>query len=137
MKDYLVKALAFEDQIRAFAITSTNLVEEGRRRHGCWPTASAALGRTLTVAAMMGSQLKGEETITIRINGNGPIGSVIVDANSKGVVRGYVSNPEVHFQYNSGKLNVGMAVGTDGQLSVTKDLGLKDYFYRASSITNW
>ena len=128
MKDYLVKALAFEDQIRAFAITSTNLVEEGRRRHGCWPTASAALGRTLTVAAMMGSQLKGEETITIRINGNGPIGSVIVDANSKGVVRGYVSNPEVHFQYNSGKLNVGMAVGTDGQLSVTKDLGLKDYF---------
>ena len=128
MKDYLVKALAFDDQIRAFAISSTNLVEEGRRRHGCWPTASAALGRTLTVAAMMGSQLKGEETITIRINGNGPIGSIIVDADSKGIVRGYVTNPEVHFQYNSGKLNVGMAVGTDGQLSVTKDLGLKDYF---------
>ena len=77
---------------------------------------------------MMGSQLKGEETITIRINGNGPIGSIIVDADSKGIVRGYVTNPEVHFQYNSGKLNVGMAVGTDGQLSVTKDLGLKDYF---------
>ena len=51
--------------------------------------------------------------------------------------RGYVSNPEVHFQYNSGKLNVGMAVGTDGQLSVTKDLGLKRLLYRASSITNW
>ena len=128
MKDYLVKALAFDDQIRAFAISSTNLVEEGRRRHGCWPTASAALGRTLTVAAMMGSQLKGEETITNRINGNGPIGSIIVAADSKGIVRGYVTNPEVHVQYNSGKLNVGMAVGTDGQLSVTKDLGLKDYF---------
>ncbi len=128
MKDYLVKALAFEDQIRAFAVTSTYLVEEARYRHGCWPTAAAALGRTLTVATMMGSQLKGEETITIRINGNGPIGGIVVDADSKGVVRGYVNNPEVHFQYNSGKLNVGMAVGTDGQLSVTKDLGLKDYF---------
>ena len=128
MKDYLVKALAFDDQIRAFAVSSTHLVEEARRRHGCWPTAAAALGRTLTVGAMMGSQLKGDEKITIRINGNGPIGSIIVDADSKGCVRGYASNPEVHFQYDSGKLNVGMAVGTDGQLSVTKDLGLKDYF---------
>ncbi len=59
MKDYLVKALAFDDQIRAFAVSSTHLVEEARRRHGCWPTAAAALGRTLTVGAMMGSQLKG------------------------------------------------------------------------------
>ncbi|MGL4338232.1 MAG: Hsp33 family molecular chaperone HslO [Turicibacter sp.] len=128
MKDYLVKALAYGDQIRAFAISTTNLVDEARRRHDCWPTTSAALGRTLSVAAMMGSQLKGEESITIRINGNGPIGGIIVDANSHGVVRGYINNPQVHFQYNSGKLNVGMAVGTDGHLSVTKDLGLKDYF---------
>lgn len=128
MKDYLVKALAYGDQIRAFAISTTNLVDEARRRHDCWPTTSAALGRTLSVAAMMGSQLKGEESITIRINGNGPIGGIIVDADSHGVVRGYINNPQVHFQYNSGKLNVGMAVGTDGQLSVTKDLGLKDYF---------
>jgi len=128
MKDYLIKALAFNDEIRAFAVQTTKLVDEARQRHNCWPTASAALGRTLTVASMMGSQLKGEETITIRINGNGPIGLIVADADSKGTVRGYVTNPEVHFQYNSGKLNVGMAVGTDGQLSVTKDLGLKDYF---------
>ena len=128
MKDYLIKALAYNDEIRAYAVCSTQLVDEARRRHNCWPTASAALGRTLTVATMMGSQLKGEETITIRINGNGPIGLIVVDADSKGTVRGYVSNPEVHFQYNSGKLNVGMAVGTDGQLTVTKDLKLKDYF---------
>lgn len=128
MKDYLVKALGFNDEIRAMAVSTTHLVDEARRRHNCWPTASAALGRTLTVASMMGSQLKGQETITIRINGNGPIGAIVVDANSEGTVRGYAANPEIHFQYNSGKLNVGMAVGTDGQLSVTKDLGLKDYF---------
>lgn len=128
MKDYLVKALAYNDEIRAFAVSTTNLVDEARKRHGCWPTASAALGRTLTVATMMGSQLKGEETLTIRINGQGPIGNIVVDANSKGIVRGYITNPEVHFQYNSGKLNVGMAVGVNGQLSVTKDLGMKDYF---------
>lgn len=128
MKDYLVKALGFNDEIRAMAVSTTHLVEEARRRHNCWPTASAALGRTLTVASMMGSQLKGQEKITIRIHGNGPIGSLVVDADSQGTVRGYASNPAVHFQYNSGKLNVGMAVGTDGQLSVTKDLGLKDYF---------
>jgi len=128
MKDYLVKALGFNDEIRAMAVSSTHLVDEARRRHNCWPTASAALGRTLTVASMMGSQLKGQEKITIRINGGGPIGSIVVDADSRGTVRGYASSPEVHFQYNSGKLNVGMAVGTDGQLTVTKDLGLKDYF---------
>ncbi|MCL1950530.1 MAG: Hsp33 family molecular chaperone HslO [Turicibacter sp.] len=128
MKDYLVKALGFNDEIRAMAVSSTQLVDEARRRHNCWPTASAALGRTLTVATMMGSQLKGQETITIRINGNGPIGSIVVDADSHGNVRGYAAKPGVHFQYNSGKLNVGMAVGTDGVLSVTKDLGLKDFF---------
>lgn len=128
MNDYLVRALGFNDEIRVMAVDTTHLVEEARKRHDCWPTAAAALGRTLTVATMMGSQLKGQEKITIRIHGNGPIGSIVVDADSEGTVRGYVSNPQVHFQYNSGKLNVGMAVGTDGQLSVTKDLGLKDYF---------
>ena len=128
MKDYLVKALAFDDQIRAFAITSTHLVEEARQRHGCWPTVSAALGRTLSIAAMMGSQLKGQESVTIRINGGGPAGPIIVDAEADGTVRGYVANPEVHFQYHSGKLNVGMAVGTDGVLAITKDLGMKDFF---------
>ena len=128
MKDYLIKALAYDDQIRAFAITSTNLVEDARLRHGTWPTVSAALGRTLSIAAMMGSQLKGEESITIRINGGGPVGPIIVDADASGTVRGYVGNPEVQLQYNSGKLNVGMAVGNNGILAVTKDLGLKDYF---------
>lgn len=128
MKDYLVKALAFNDEIRAYAVSTTHLVAEICRRQGCYPTASAALGRTLTAGAMMGSSLKGKENLTIRINGKGPIGSIIVDANGKGEVRGYVTNPGVHFQYHSGKLNVGMAVGIDGELSVTKDLGLKDYF---------
>ena len=128
MADYLVKGLGFNDEIRAIAISSTSLVEEARRRHDSFPSATAALGRTLTIASMMGSQLKGTENLTIRINGGGPAGAIVVEANSSGTVRGYIANPQVHFQYNSGKLNVGMTVGTDGQLAVTKDLGLKDYF---------
>jgi len=126
--DYLVKALAFNGEIRIFAARTTVLVEKANDICQAYPTGAAALGRVLTATAMMGSMLKGKETITVRINGNGPIGTILANADAHGKVRGYASNPRVHFQYNSGKLNVGMAVGTDGNLFVTKDLGLKDYF---------
>ena len=129
MKDYLVKAIAFDDKVRAFAIRSTETVEEARRRQDTWATASAALGRTITITAMMGAMLKGEDSNTIKVQGNGPIGAIIADANAKGHVRGYVSNPHVDFELNDkGKLDVARAVGTEGSLSVIKDLGLKDYF---------
>lgn len=128
MKDYLVKALAFNDEIRIYSAKTTELVNTASQNVAAYPTGAAALGRTLTATAMMGSMLKGHETITVRINGNGPIGTILTNADAHGKVRGYASNPRVHFQYNSGKLNVGMAVGTDGNLFVTKDLGLKDYF---------
>ncbi|MBM7646443.1 molecular chaperone Hsp33 [Scopulibacillus daqui] len=129
MSDYLIKALAYDGQIRAMTILTTDMVNEAQRRHQTWPTASAALGRSMTAATMMGAQLKGEEKITVTIEGGGPIGAIIVDANAKGETRGYVSHPQVHFELNKqGKLDVARAVGTNGFLSVVKDLGLKENF---------
>ncbi|MBY0095458.1 Hsp33 family molecular chaperone HslO [Mesobacillus maritimus] len=127
--DYLVKALAFDGQVRAYAIKSTDTVGEAQRRHYTWPIASAALGRTISAGVMMGAMLKGEENLTIKVEGGGPIGLILVDSNAKGQVRGYVSNPHVHFELNEhGKLDVRRAVGTEGTLSVVKDIGLRDYF---------
>lgn len=128
MKDYLFKATAFNNEIRVYAINATNTVQTAFERHGLWPTATAALGRTLVVGAMMGSMLKGKENLRIKIQGDGPIGEVVVDANSFGEVRGYVGNPKVHFQYPNGKLDVSSAIGKNGEIRVIKDLGMKEYF---------
>ncbi|WP_053368695.1 Hsp33 family molecular chaperone HslO [Bacillus sp. FJAT-27245] len=129
MSDYLVKALAYSGQIRAYAVKSTDTVAEAQRRHHTWPTASAALGRAMTAGLMMGAMLKGEDKLTIKIEGGGPIGNILVDSNAKGTVRGYVSNPQTHFDLNEhGKLDVRRAVGTDGTLTIVKDLGLRDFF---------
>lgn len=126
MNDYLVKALAYDGQIRAFATRTTETVNEAQRRHYTWPTASAALGRSMTASVMLGAMLKGEEKLTIKINGGGPLGTILVDANAKGEVRGYVSNPQTHFDLNEqGKLDVRRAVGTEGTLTVSKDIGLQ------------
>lgn len=127
MKDYLVKALACEERVRMYICSSTQLVEEARKRFDMWPTSAAALGRTMSVASIMGSMLKSEqEQLTITINGHGPIGTILVDAYSNGNVRGFVSDPHVMLQYNDGHLAVGMAVGTDGTLDVTKDFHMKE-----------
>ena len=129
LTDYLVKALAYKDQIRAEAIRSTDMVSEAQRRQTSWPIVSAALGRTMTAATMMGVQLKGDNRLTVTVEGGGPVGAIIVDSNAKGETRGYVSNPHVHFDLNArGKLDVARVVGTSGYLSVAKDLGLKDTF---------
>ncbi|WP_284699711.1 Hsp33 family molecular chaperone HslO [Planococcus beigongshangi] len=129
MRDYLIKALAFDGQVRAYATKTTETVSEAQRRHYTWPTASAALGRSMTASVMMGAMMKGEEKLTIRINGGGPIGNILVDANAKGEVRGYVSKPQTHFDLNEiGKLDVRRAVGTDGLLTVSKDIGLMQPF---------
>ncbi len=135
MKDYLIKATAFNGMIRAYATSTTEMVEEARRRQDTWATASAALGRTLTITAMMGAMLKGEDSITVKVEGDGPIGAIITDGNAKGEVRGYVINPHVDFDLNEkGKLDVRRAVGTQGRVSVIKDLGLRDYFTGEVSI---
>lgn len=129
MKDYLVKSLAFDNQVRIYACQTTNLVSEAQQRHDLYKTAAAALGRTMTAGAMMGSMLKGKERIAISIEGGGPIGKVIVNSNAYGEVSGTVSNPHVDIELNEhGKLDVRGAVGTEGFLKVTKDLGLKDLF---------
>lgn len=129
MKDYLVKALAYNDQVRAYAVNTTATIGEAQRRHHTWPTASAALGRAMTASVMLGAMLKGDEKITIKINGGGPLGTILVDTNANGEVRGYVSNPQTHFDLNEqGKLDVKRAVGTDGLMTVSKDIGLQHPF---------
>ena len=129
MKDYLVKALGYDGTVRAYAISSTNTVQEAATRQGSSRTVTAALGRSLTAGVMMGAMLKGEEKITIKIEGNGPASPIVIDANSKGQVRGYVKNPQVEADRKvNGKLNVSAVVGESGSLSVVKDLGLKDFF---------
>jgi len=129
MKDYLVKATAFEGNIRAYSAVTTNTIEEARRRQDSWATTTAALGRTMTTTVLMGAMLKGKDTITVKIEGGGPIGAIVADSNAKGDVRGYVSNSHVDFELNeSGKLDVRKAVGTNGFLSVVKDLGLREHF---------
>ncbi|MFB0847396.1 Hsp33 family molecular chaperone HslO [Paenibacillus oleatilyticus] len=132
MQDYLIRATAYEGKVRAFAVRTTGIVEELRRRHQTMPTATAALGRTATAALMMGIMLKGEEKLTVQVKGGGPIGQIVADSNAHGEVRGYVDNPAVDLPLNSiGKLDVAGAVGTDGFLYVIKDLGLKEP-YRGS-----
>ncbi|WP_348621109.1 Hsp33 family molecular chaperone HslO [Paenibacillus polymyxa] len=132
-QDRLIRGTAMDGRVRAFAVRTTQLVEELRRRHDTHPTATAALGRTLTAGAIMGSMLKGKERLTIQVKGDGPIGQIVVDANAVGEVRGYVTEPHVHLPSNSmGKLDVAGAVGTEGFIHIIKDLGLKEP-YRGST----
>ncbi len=129
-KDYIVRATAADNQIRAFAIQSANLVEDARQRHETSPVATAALGRLLSGAAMMGSMMKGEkDLLTIQMKGDGPINGVMVTADSHGNVKGYVGNPNVLIPPNyAGKLDVGAAIGY-GMLTVSKDMGLKEPYH--------
>ncbi|MBO8128209.1 MAG: Hsp33 family molecular chaperone HslO [Peptococcaceae bacterium] len=128
MQNYLVRAVGKNDPVRIVAVTSTGIVEEARRRHGTSPVASAALGRTLTAGLMLATEMKGEDLLTIRILGDGPLGAIVVTADGKGRVRGYVQNPSVYLpSEKKGKLPVGTAVGK-GMLYVSKDLGLKTPF---------
>lgn len=131
-KDRLVRGTALNGRVRAFAVRTTALVDELRRRHDTYPTATAALGRTVTAAAMMGAMLKGQEKLAVMVKGNGPIGQITAESNAFGEVRGYVTNPHVHLPSNSlGKLDVAGAVGTEGFIDISKDLGMKEP-YRGS-----
>lgn len=127
MNDYIVRAVAADSQIRAFAAVTTETVETARKDHNTSPVATAALGRLLTGGAMMGVMMKGENDIlTLQIKGDGPINGITVTADSKGRVKGYAGNPQVLIPANSkGKLDVSGAVG-NGILNVIKDMGLKE-----------
>lgn len=130
MSDYLVKSLAFDGQIRAYAVDATETVSTAQKLHDTWSAASAALGRSLIGTLLLASaSLQGSETMTVKINGNGPVGGIVVDGNANGTVKGYVQNPHVHLPLNDKhKIDVKGAVGTEGFLAVTKDLGLKEPF---------
>jgi molecular chaperone Hsp33 len=125
MVDKLIRATAADSGIRAVGVITTNLTEEARQRHNLSYVATAALGRTMTAGLLLASSMKKEESrVNIRIEGNGPLGSILVDAGLDGTVRGYVQNPHVELPPNNkGKLDVGRAVGQEGYLYVIRDIG--------------
>ncbi len=127
MSDYIIRATAADGQIRAFASTTRELVERARITHGTSPVGTAALGRLLTAAGIMGSMMKGDkDLLSIIINADGPMGKTGVTADSKANVKGYISTPEFQNPPNYlGKLDVGGAIG-NGNLRVIKDMGLKE-----------
>ncbi|MHC9537414.1 Hsp33 family molecular chaperone HslO [Dellaglioa sp. BT-FLS60] len=130
MEDYLVKSLAFEGQLRVYAVTATNTVAEAQRRHDTWSAASAALGRSLVGTLLLStSTLSGDEKMTVKINGNGPVGAIVIDGNANGTVKGYLGEPHIHLPLNEKhKIDVKGAVGTQGSMAVTKDMGMKEPF---------
>lgn len=126
MKDYLVVAMDRNEHFRAYAVRTTQLADEARSRHKTSPTASAALGRALTAGVLMSANLKGDDMLTLRIMGDGPLGAIVVTTDAEGYVRGYVQSPAADLPSKNGKLDVGGIVGRQGQLSVTKNMGLRD-----------
>lgn len=128
MSDYIVRAIDGNNTFRVMAAVTGGLVETARQRHDTWPVATAALGRALTGCLLLGANLKGDDLITLRIMGDGPLGAVVVTANARGEVRGYVQEPHVDLPREiEGKLPVGQAVG-NGLLFVTRNMGLKEPF---------
>ncbi len=127
MNDCIVRAISKDGSVKAAAVSTRNLVERARSIHHTTPVATAALGRALSGASMMGNALKGEgESITLQIKGGGPLGTVLVVSDAEGNVRGYVGDPSVDLPLRAdGKLDVGGAVGHEGTLTVIKDLGMK------------
>ena len=126
--DEIVRVIAKDAPIKAMAITGTALVERARQIHDAWPVATAALGRLLMAASMLGGMLKEEKgSVTLRVRGGGPLGTLTAVSDSEGNVRGYVQNPAVDVPRKAhAKLDVGAAVGSDGELTVIKDMGMKE-----------
>ena len=128
MRDELVRAITADGLVKAVAVTGRDLVERARGIHTLLPMATAALGRTLLAASMMGDMLKIDgASLTLQIKGGGPLGTVLAVSDNSGNVRGYVQDPHVELREKApGKLDVGWAVGTEGSLTVIKDLGMKE-----------
>ena len=125
--DYIQRALSGDGMVRAAAAITTDMAEKAREIHGLSKPVTAAMGRTLTLSALMGCQMKGDsDSLTLMIDGGGPAGRITAVANSEAEVKGYVTNPEAEAEPKNGKLNVGGVVGTDGFLTVIRDFGLKE-----------
>ena len=138
MKDKITNFLAYNGRIAIACIETTNMVEEARKIHDLSPVSTAALGRLLTITAIMASEMKNEkDKITIEVKGNGTIGSMLTVANNKPEIKGYVQNPYVDIPLNEfGKLDVGGAVGNSGYIHVIKDIGLKEPYIGVSNLTS-
>ena len=136
--DRIIRATAGDGFIKMAVITARDTVERAREIHSCAPTACAALGRTLCAASLMGDMMKEENaSLTIRINGGGPIGSIVAVSDSSGNVRGYVGDASVDLPLRQdGKLNVGAAVGRDGMLTVSRDIGLREPYVGSTELVS-
>ncbi len=134
MSDMVVRSLAYNKSVRVYAVSTKDILNIIGDKMSYYPSALDALGRVLSMGAMMGSMLKLEETVTLKVEGDGPIGKIIVDANAKGDIRGYSSNPHCHFEYNDNRLNVKQTIGNTGFISVIKDLKLKEPFVGSTPI---
>jgi len=136
--DKLIRAISEDGRVKLSVVSLKDTVEHARQIHRTLPVATAALGRSMAAASMMGAMLKGKnESLTLRINGGGPLGSIIVVSDSAGYVRGYVQNPAVDLPKRpDGKLNVGEAVGQDGYITITKDLGFGDPYVGSTKLVS-
>ena len=137
-KDELIRATAADGMIKMAVISARGMVQRAREIHNTTPTASAALGRTLCAASLLGNAMKEENaTLTIRISGDGPLAGIVAVSDSAGFTRGYVGNPGVDLPLRSdGKLNVGAAVGRDGYFTVSRDIGLKEPYIGSTQLVS-
>ena len=136
--DYIIRAMSKDGFVKAMAIRSTGLVERARQIHKTTPTATAALGRLLTGCSMMGNLQKVENgALTLQVKGGGPLGTLLATSDAEGNVRGYVSNPHITLlEKYAGKLDVGTAVGTDGMLTVIRDLQMKEPYIGSTQLVS-
>lgn len=136
MKDYLIRGMDKHGRIRVFVASTTKMVEDARRTHNTSPTATAALGRTLTAGVIMGSMMKNsQDVLTLKIAGDGPGGNIYVVSKNNGRVKGYIDNPSADVPSRvDGKLDVGKLVGKNGTITTVMDLGLKDPYIGQSNI---
>lgn len=130
MSDYLVKSLAYGETLRIYTVVATDLVKKAQELHDTWSASSAAFGRSLIGTLLLSSAgLQDDDKMTVKIFGGGPVGKIVVDGNAHGTVKGYLDNPHVNLPLNANhKIDVKKAVGSQGFLAVTKDLGLKEPF---------
>lgn len=138
MSDKIIKCLAYDGRVSITCIDSTKLVEEARIIHDLSPVCTAAMGRLLTVSALMGCEMKSEKhRLTVQLKGNGPIGQMVVASDNTPRVKCYLANPHVDLPLNEfGKLDVGGAVGTNGFINVIKDIGLKEPYIGISPLVS-
>ena len=138
MKDQIIKFLAYNGKISVVCCSTTNLVEEARKLHDLSPLSTAAMGRVLTITALIGSEMKNKtDKLTIQIKGNGPIGKIVAVSDNIPNVKACITNPHADLPLNEfGKLDVGGAVGNQGFINVIKDIGLKEPYIGISPLTS-